>query len=359
VLIKLVITKTTRHEGSDTETEYEQSLFVKLSGAYVLNSACIPVMLGIALSLRVSDTPINQAWYEDKGVVGQAFSLLMITASLDFVKAAPPEVFLNRFVKARWVYTQAKLNALYRGPPMYLSQLYAETVKKVALGLIYGPLFPPAYLITSLALFNSYVCTRAGMRYWYRRPAGVDYEMMMTMRRTFGLVLLLATLVQIFAAQAATREGSGALVISIGTPVLWLLYEVAPLHMVPGFETHKDDEIVNESEGVMWKDVPRKRGYEMLRYHCPRVTDVGEHIHEDDPDDLASCITPRAVAPSGDTVDAADVAYSLDVYTPRALAAGADSSASPRSSAARTSRGALKTPQWAQPACMTPRSQAV
>ena len=69
-----------------------------------------------------------------------------------------------------------------------------------------------------------YLCCRR-----YRRPAGVDYQMMMTMRRTFGVVLLLSTCVQVLACQAAVgRSSMGSLHIMVGTPLLWLIYEVMP-----------------------------------------------------------------------------------------------------------------------------------
>eukprot|EP00966_Prymnesium_polylepis_P291343 6729506-Prymnesium_polylepis.1 len=107
---------------------------------------------------------------------------MIVTSVTDLLKAFPPEIFWRRHVLAHFAYSEARLAKLYRGTPMHLSQLYADTVKKVALGLIYGPVFPPAYLVTSLSLFNSYLCTRAGIRYWYKRPATVDFEMMMSMR---------------------------------------------------------------------------------------------------------------------------------------------------------------------------------
>lgn len=52
-----------------------------------------------------------------------------------------------------------------------LSLLPSPLHMQVALGLIYGAIFPPAYLITGLALLNSYVCTRAGLRYWCAMPS--------------------------------------------------------------------------------------------------------------------------------------------------------------------------------------------
>ena len=57
-----------------------------------------------------------------------------------------------RFVLARFVVSQQKLNELWDPPPMLLGDLYASCLKTVALCLIYAPLWPMAYLLTALAI---------------------------------------------------------------------------------------------------------------------------------------------------------------------------------------------------------------
>lgn len=75
----------------------------------------------------------------------------------------------------------------------------AYTVKTTALGLVYGALYPPAYLLTALGLTLSYFCTRCGMRYWYARPSDINQEMMMKMRRRIGNVVGLSVFIQVCA----------------------------------------------------------------------------------------------------------------------------------------------------------------
>ena len=94
----------------------------------MLNSALIPVLLGGALSMAVSDAPVNQTWYESEGVVQQAFTLIVVTAAVDFIKAVPPDVLLKRHVLSHFVYSEKRLAALYRGAPMHLSQVLAPSV---------------------------------------------------------------------------------------------------------------------------------------------------------------------------------------------------------------------------------------
>lgn len=44
------------------------------------------------------------------------------------------------------------------------------TVTIMSMGLIYGILYPPAYALTSVAMFISYWGTRVGISYWYATP---------------------------------------------------------------------------------------------------------------------------------------------------------------------------------------------
>ena len=83
---------------------------------------------------------------------------------------------------------------------MHTGVLYAETVKLVSLGLIYGPINPLAYVFVAIGLAAGWVCTRIGVARWYARPTSVDQEMLMTLRTFLGLVMLLALVVKAMAA---------------------------------------------------------------------------------------------------------------------------------------------------------------
>lgn len=60
-----------------------------------------------------------------------------------------------------------KLDQLWRPPRMYIAELYANSLKTVALGLVYGPIYPVSYLWSSFAMFFCYACSR----YALSRPA--------------------------------------------------------------------------------------------------------------------------------------------------------------------------------------------
>ena len=96
----------------------------------------------------------------------------------------------------RYAVSQEKQNELWKPEPFNVGVHYALTLKSVALGLVYGPLWPPAYLLTSVGLALSWICTRFGLRHWYRSPANVDADMMMHFRYRLALVLAFAIAMQ-------------------------------------------------------------------------------------------------------------------------------------------------------------------
>ena len=60
--LKAAVTKMTEAEGRDTQSEYETSLFGKLSLAYVFNSVVLPIAIGMMYSQAVSGTWGTLQW---------------------------------------------------------------------------------------------------------------------------------------------------------------------------------------------------------------------------------------------------------------------------------------------------------
>ena len=54
-ILKKDITAQTLTEGHPTRTDYERSLFTKLALAYMLNSVILPLLVGMATSISMSD----------------------------------------------------------------------------------------------------------------------------------------------------------------------------------------------------------------------------------------------------------------------------------------------------------------
>ena len=231
VLIRRAVVKLTANEGQDTQTEYEQSVFFKLAGAFIFNSALVPIVTGIFMSLISGGSGVDQSWYEKSGVAYQAFMLIVFNGIKEVNKAIPFMALVKRKYVSQFVYSQSKLNEIWKPPKMRMGVLYAETVKIVSLGLIYGPFFPLCFIVTSIALGVSYLCTRFGIARWYSKPPTVDQGMMMTMRTFLGQVLLLSIVINVMATHASLSKDAtdSGMAVYVFIPLLWLLYVCIPL----------------------------------------------------------------------------------------------------------------------------------
>ena len=250
--------------GPNLQTLEHESLFHKLSQAYLFNSVLVPLLLGMWLSSRDFKL-IDQTWYETGGTVSAATLLLIFNYVTPLLKGINPLPILKRSCLGRcgdaarprslrqarfayahtrcacaWtrcVYSQRQLNELWSPEDFDLSTQCAYTLKTTALGLVYGPIYPLCYLLTAFGLCLSYFMTRCGMRHWYSRPANVNQNMLMKFRRRLGGVVGLSVTVQILATlralQADGLQAGGIFI--VGAPTLVLIYTVTPLGFFKGF----------------------------------------------------------------------------------------------------------------------------
>ena len=282
LLFKWLCIWLTHREGRDSKTEYEASLFKKLSLAYVINSAAIPFLVGFVFSGFAEKQVIDQSWFEKSGVVGQAWLLLIISA---FAKEGPKvfpigAILRRRFTKAK---SHAKLRKLWMPQRMYIGDLYANTLKVCALGLITGPLYPISYLWAAFAMVVCNLATSFGISRWYARPPAVDEEMMMALRTVLSCILCAQIFISTVAADSigfflnADVESHGAnIAVYVISPLLWLAYAITPLSKLhPSFTTAEEDDdcLTGDTNGVSYDEVADKKGYEIEPYICPRVTD--------------------------------------------------------------------------------------
>lgn len=77
-------------------------------------------------------------------------------------------------------------------PNPHTGELYSNTMKTIALGLIYGPLYPVTFLWTSIAMVVCYSATKYNISHYSMRPPKIDEEMMDHMRSGISAVLFAA-----------------------------------------------------------------------------------------------------------------------------------------------------------------------
>ena len=104
---------------------------------------------------------VTQAWYESGGVVSQA-AILMVTSALitDFNRVAQLDRVFKRRVLGLYASSQIRLNQLWAPPKMLIGNMYAESFRSLALGLVYAPIYPLAFLLTAYSLAQSFYATK-------------------------------------------------------------------------------------------------------------------------------------------------------------------------------------------------------
>jgi len=271
-LLKTTAIRLTLKEGQDTQTDEQRSIFTKLTIAYCLNMVIVPLALGFLTSGNTSGRAVDQAWYEDSGITFTLFTVLLVnTVAVDFMKTVQPVSQLKRRILAPIFKSQAKIMSLFKPPKMNIGELYAATVKTVAMGLMYGTMYPPAYLITAFALFISFWGTRFSISHWFKRPPAVDTDMLDRMIEVLAIVQMASIAMSGIAANAATAPGSWGTVAGplIASPILWLLYAVAPWSLLSVFAKTDQLSQQGDTKGVRFDQVTKETGFACKLYQCP------------------------------------------------------------------------------------------
>lgn len=271
-LLKMLVIWWTKREGQDTQTEHQRSIFSKLTIAYVVNSTMTPIVLGFIQSGNSSGNAIDEAWYEAEGIVYQVLFIVLINAvAVDAIKIFPPATLLKRYVLSIFVESKSKLARMWVPPTMHIGEMYAHSAKTFAMGVMYGPLFPPAYLITALAMGISYWATRYGIKHWYKKPAAVDVDMLDRLVGILTYIQALGIVMAAIAANAASSDWTKVAGPLVASPVVWFIAFFFPLSLFKGFQhvSTVDELETGDTGGMRYDDVEKKKGVEMLKFSCP------------------------------------------------------------------------------------------
>lgn len=324
LVLRATIEFLTELECHVTRSKVELAVFTKLICAYSLNTVAVPIFVSVLPPTfdRASHafvgaelSGITQAWYESGGVVAQA-AILMLTSSLvtDLLRYIHFPALFKRFVLGRFAASQIRLNQLWAPPRMPLGGVYAETFRSICVGMVYAPIYPPAFLITSFALFSNLYSTRFAIATWYMRPPLVDGQLMKRMRNFCVWLLLPSCLAVAMVTGAQSWQGREALgMISQAVPallvgfLLWLcllmlgpllsrsrVYSTKFIHEVHGEPQHDGDSLppplasrsstsssIKHSR-IRYCDVLKTFGYIIERYECPAASRAKTARHLED-----------------------------------------------------------------------------
>ena len=308
-LVNLVINAVTlelvHRERHPTRSAFEKASFTKLILAYSLNTVVVPIAVSQVTLYDPIDGSfifyvnlrITQAWYESGGVVFQAAILIISTAIVtDFLKVAPLQELFQRHVLGRYASSQIKLNRLWAPPPMALGSMYAETYRTLVLGMVYAPIYPPAFFLTALALFLTFFCTKFAIAHWYMRPPLVDGQLMKRMRNACVWLLLACVAITAVASltsvlnRAANRNYTlmiQALPALAASLLFWCCIQgLGPLlSRTRYFSTRFRDDMFSgpvrraasrsaydRASSIRYNEVTAKLGYIIERYECPSAS---------------------------------------------------------------------------------------
>ena len=118
----------------------------------------LPTAVAMAACISIAYLGFNIA---PKYITAADFGILTLVETV-------PKTCLNllRFPSGR------SMQVLTTAPPS--PHRYASSLKTVGLCLVYAPLWPWAYLLTTIALLFNYGCTKVGVAYWYKKPPMVS-----------------------------------------------------------------------------------------------------------------------------------------------------------------------------------------
>ena len=306
----------TDRESHPTRSASEKSSFTKLILAYSLNTVVVPIFVAFisydhpyGQSATLTFSPrITQAWYESGGVVSQAVILILSNAVVtDFNKVVQILPLFDRYMRAPlFARSQIKLNELWAPPRMEIGDTYAETFRTLLLGLVYAPIYPPAFVLTALALLSTFYSTKVSIAYWFMRPASVDGKLMKRMRNACQWLLLACIAIVCFtligALSKRARQGNytlsthtvPALIISI---LLWCCVLCAgPItSRTAYFSTRFQSDIftvatdmrlsqtaqqnVRRADRMRYDHVTKELGYMIERYECPAASKAKSTKH--------------------------------------------------------------------------------
>jgi len=221
LVIKYLVIWVTRFEMHDTRTDLEESVFIKLSIAYVINQSLILLVVSSAFSQ-------GKDWFDRGGTFEEAFFVCLINVvAPEAGKVFRVDIWFNKYIMTRFADSAAKKNYYLTPPEAPIGEFHANLVKTVALALIYGPGSPIIFLLCAVTMLVSYAASKLALLRVFRPPPVIGEDLFMRFRVMMGPLVLVSLGVQAWIAGAYWVP-----LVLVGF-IVWCVYVVVPNETFP------------------------------------------------------------------------------------------------------------------------------
>jgi len=273
--LKMLVIYLTRFERHDTRTDHEESVFVKLSLAYVINQSLLVIFVS---SFDTPEGRPQDSWFTPGGAFEQAFFICLANMVVpEVAKVLRVDMLLKRFILAPLARSQTKVEELLMPPEATIGEFYAGLSKTVALGLIYGPAMPLAFLVCTVTMAISYAANKVALLRVYKPPPVINEGLSEKFRWVLA-TLVLASIVMQYALVgqyvSITAVRGQYVSITAVSFFIFVVYVAVPLRWLPCLRQYVD----MKSDDTGGQAFNTARGLEL--YACP-ITTKPPSIHDE------------------------------------------------------------------------------
>ena len=265
-------------EGHETRGEFEAGLLAKLSGAFTCNNVIMPIVVSMAQCFISEQSPVGQNFYERTAFPTMAVVIMSIQRITADLPRALQLVSVFKRCKTRCEKPKDEADAVahWDPPGMALSLQMAQFYWLFACALLYGPFGPFYYALAAIYAFWSFLCTKFGVTFWYKRMPAIPTQLGRVLRQLVVALLpfqLLLKLAVRWAAEPQQPLSAHLLLFSVGAVIVTLVIS-SPLArggLDPATSGGNGYQQISEldTHGITYGRVEELRGYPIDCYINP------------------------------------------------------------------------------------------
>ncbi len=265
-------------EGHETRGEYEAGLLAKLSGAFTGNNVIMPIVVSMAQALVSEQKVIGQNFYERTGFPTMSVVIMSIQRVTADLPRALQLVSVLKRCRARCTKTTEldQASAAWEPPGMALSLQMAQFYWLIACALLYGPFGPFYYALAALYALWSFLCTKFGVTFWYKRMPAIPAQLGRVLRQMVVALLPFHLLLKLAVRWAAEPQADQTALLTLfgGGVVIVAIAARSPLARGDSGPTTSSGDGYQkitelDTDGIPYDKVQAEKGYPIDCYINP------------------------------------------------------------------------------------------